>query len=92
MNANYDVQMLKDNLEFLYKAKEENVIFSSTYMIANLDLKAAVADHESSGRDITVIYKRVNDADKNFLNCDVYHLTGIKELQTYLKILESSAS
>ena len=71
MNANYDVQMLKDNLEFLYKAKEENVIFSSTYMIANLDLKAAVAAHESSGRDITVIYKRANDADKNFLNCDV---------------------
>ena len=70
MNANYDVQMIKDNLEFLYKAKEENVIFSSTYMIANLDLKAAVAEHESSGRDITVIYKKINDGDKNFIGCD----------------------
>ena len=70
MNANYDVQMIKDNLEFLYKSKEENVIFSSTYMIANLDLKAAVAEHEASNRDITVIYKKINDADKNFVGCD----------------------
>ncbi len=39
-------------------------------MIANLDLKAAVAEHEASDRDITVIYKKINDADKNFVGCD----------------------
>ena len=72
--------MIKDNLEFLYKAKEENVIFSSTYMIANLDLKAAVAEHEASDRDITVIYKKINDADKNFVGCDCQLLIMITEL------------
>lgn len=70
INVNYDVQMIKDNLEFLYKAKEKNIVFSYTHMIGNIDLKAAVEEHESSQRDITVIYKKINDGNKNFLNCD----------------------
>lgn len=69
-NANYDIQMLKDNLEFLYKAKEENVICSSTYMIINIDLDKVVRQHEASNADITVVYKKINDADINFLNCE----------------------
>ena len=74
MNANYDVQMIKDNLEFLYQAKEENVICAPTYMISNMDLEEAVKAHELSKNDITVIYKKINDGDNNFINCEYLDL------------------
>lgn len=85
MNANYDVQMLKDNLEFLYKSKEENVICSSTYMIANIDLEDVVKEHEASKCDITVVYKKINDADNNFLNCETLELDENNRVKSVAK-------
>ena len=44
---------------------------SPSYMICNIDLKEALEYHKKNDNDITVIYKKVKDADSNFIDCDV---------------------
>lgn len=69
-----DMKIIKNNLEYLYRSKEENVIISPSYMLCNIDYKDAIKAHEVSGKDITVIYKKVNTANKDMINCDVLNI------------------
>ncbi len=59
------------NMEFFNKCKAENVVLSSSYMIANMDLDYMAEQHEKSGADISVVYKSVTDAETKYLNCDL---------------------
>lgn len=72
----YDIKMLKDNIEYLMKSKEENVVISSTHLISSFDLKKAMDKHESSGADITAVYKKVNTADSEYLDLGVFDFNG----------------
>ncbi|MGH4121349.1 MAG: glucose-1-phosphate adenylyltransferase subunit GlgD [Clostridium sp.] len=69
-----DAEMLWNNMEYIYRSKEKNVIISPSYMIGNIDYIAAVKYHEERQQDITVIYKNIKTSTKNFLNCDVLNI------------------
>lgn len=71
-----DVEMLKNNMEYLYRAKEDKVILSTSSMICNIDFNAAAEFHEESGKDITIVYKKISSEDKAFRNCNVLNITG----------------
>lgn len=75
-----EIETLKNNIEYFYKSKEKYVIVSSSYMVCNIDYKAAAAYHENSGADITIIYKNVDNGKTSFINCDVLNLQGDKVL------------
>ncbi len=77
---NDDIYNFSNNLEYLYKCRQENVILSSSYMICNIDFKEAVKYHEQSGNDITVIYKKVKDANENFLCCETLNINECDRL------------
>jgi glucose-1-phosphate adenylyltransferase len=69
-----EIETLKNNIEYFYKSKEKYVIYSPSYMVCNIDYKAAATYHESTGADITIIYKKIIDGKTNFVNCDVLNL------------------
>ncbi|KYH29648.1 glucose-1-phosphate adenylyltransferase subunit GlgD [Clostridium colicanis] len=69
-----DIYLLKDNIDYLYRSKQNNVIFSSSNMICNLDYTKAIKFHESQNADITIIYKTVNNANSSFINCNTLNL------------------
>lgn len=74
-NSNFsDVEILKNNLEFLYRSKQEYVILSPSYMVCNIDYIEAAKAHEESNADITVIYKKIDDATTHFINCDTLNI------------------
>lgn len=95
-NSNYymnEINTLKNNIEYFYKSKEKYVLFSRSYMVCNIDYKAAAAYHESSGADITIIYKNIEDSTKSFINCDVLNLDKNKRVLSVGKnICTSSVS
>lgn len=70
-----DIDMIRSNIEYLYQSKESNVILAPSYMLCNIDFAEAVKNHEKSGCDITVIYKKVEDSDKGFIDCDVLNIS-----------------
>lgn len=69
-----DIEILKDNLEYLYRSKNEYVILSSSYMICNINFEEAAAYFEKSGADITIICKKTNDGRNSFLHCSVLNM------------------
>lgn len=76
MGSSYlnDIEMLKNNLEYLYRSKEDKVILTCSFMIANLSYIDAAEFHEKSGRDITIIYKKIKDGKLNFKDRNVLSL------------------
>lgn len=69
-----DSKMFRNNMEYIYKSRSENVVLASSYMISNMDLSEAVQYGEQTGADITVVYKPVSNADKEFLNCTTLNM------------------
>ena len=74
VSGSNDIEMLKDNMDYLYQSRQENVILASTFMLCNIDLDEAARAHEESGRDMTMIYKKVHDGKKKFIDCDVLNI------------------
>jgi len=78
-----DVNNLKNNLEYLYRSKQEHVIVATSYMVCNMNLREMIKVHEESGADITMAYKSVENADVAYENCDTVkvgednNITGI---------------
>lgn len=77
-----DIYNFSSNIEYFYKSKQEYIILSSSYMICNIDFKKAVDFHQNSENDVTVIYKKVVNADKNFLLCEVLNIDDDGRLQS----------
>ncbi len=69
-NCAADISILENNLEYFYRSRQDKVFISTSYMVCNLDVKSAVAEHEGSGADITIVYKKISNADKGFYGCD----------------------
>lgn len=69
-----DVNLIKENIEYLYRSKQDKVIFASSNMVCNIDYKKAIEFHEKEGKDITVIYKKVKDGTTNFVNCNALNI------------------
>ena len=62
------------HIEFLNKANCDNVIVCSSYMVCNIDLEVVGEYFEESGADIVAVYKKINNGETAFLNCDAYKM------------------
>lgn len=67
--VNHDSKLLKNNMEYIYRSRNDSVILTSSYMICNMDIGDLVDKHEQSGCDITMVYKHSDTADLDFQNC-----------------------
>ncbi len=72
--VNYDSRLLKNNMEYLFRSKSNNVILTSSYMICNMDISEVVKNHENSGCDVTAVYMETDEADKRFQNCYTFDI------------------
>lgn len=82
-----DVKLFKNNMEFFYRSKGENVILATSRMICKIDLEKVAQYHEKSGNDITIVYKSVKGDDDTFLNCDVINMDDKKRILSVGKII-----
>ncbi len=56
-----DLQTFKDNLDFLKLSRQNYVLITRSYVLNNIDLIPAIEFHQSSGADITIIGKPIDD-------------------------------
>lgn len=71
-----DVEMIKSNMEYIYRSKQNKVILCSSSMICNIDYREAAKFHEESGKDITIIYKKVKSNNNYFRNCNILNINN----------------
>ena len=69
-----DIDVLSENMEYIYKSKQEYVIISSSYMLCNIDYNEAAKYHEESGSDITILYKKTNTGKRHYVNCSTLYI------------------
>lgn len=68
---NTDIKNIKsgldlDNMDFEY------AVIAPSYMLSSMDLRPIIESHIASNADITCVYKHVDNADSDFIQCDKY--------------------
>jgi glucose-1-phosphate adenylyltransferase len=66
-----DIHNFAENMEYFTLSKQEYIIISPSYNICNIDFIKLAKHHEETNNDITIVYKKVDDAAKNFYKCDI---------------------
>ncbi|MCR5746489.1 MAG: glucose-1-phosphate adenylyltransferase subunit GlgD [Lachnospiraceae bacterium] len=78
---NTDVRAYADNMDQIELSPEPYVIITPGYMIFRQDYKALLDEHIASGAEITILYHKVDNADKTFRNCRTISLNRQKGLK-----------
>lgn len=65
-----NMKRVKKNMEYFFRSKQNNVVVLSSHMVCNLDVNDVIKVHEASGKDITLVYKKVKQANERFDNCN----------------------
>ncbi len=47
-------------------------------MVCNIDYNEVMKYHKSTGKDVTMVYKKVNNADEAFVGCYVVNIDDSK--------------
>ncbi len=68
---NTDIAAFAENLESIQKARCPYVIIAPSYMIYTQNYDELLQKHIESGADVTLLYHPVENADKEYHNCDV---------------------
>ena len=69
-----DVHNFAENISYIEMSRKEYVLISPSYMICNIDYSEVMNHHIKSGKDITVVYKNVNNANRDFIDCQTINI------------------
>lgn len=61
-------------LNYIKKSKQPYVFLSRSYMICNIDYSNLLNYHKTSSADITIMYKRMNNHVRRFVDCDTINI------------------
>ena len=81
---NTDIRAYADNMDQIELAPEAYVVITPGYMIFKQDYSELLAEHMSSGADVTLLYHKVDNADRAFRNCNLVNLNrqkGVKSIE-----------
>jgi glucose-1-phosphate adenylyltransferase len=77
-----DINNFAENMRFLTHSKKEYVLLSPSYMLCNIDYNEAIEYHKSTGKDITIIYKKIDNAHEAFIDCDILNFEGSERIMS----------
>ena len=75
---NTDIRAYADNMDQIEPAPEPYVVITPGYMIFKEDYGELLREHISTGADVTILYHKVDNADKAFRNCRTVSLNRQK--------------
>lgn len=68
MNLRGDLEVLKGNMDYIVRSKQEYVLITDAKIICNIDYNEFIDYHIENKNDITVIYKNSQDDVKDILS------------------------
>lgn len=66
---NTDVHILKNNLHIIEESTYDYVVMAPSYMVYSIDFTKVIDEHDASKADVTMVYRRILDADEFYHNC-----------------------
>lgn len=64
---NTDLANLKENDYILYDSIASILVFENPHIVAPIDFRPIIAEHKARDEEISVVYKKINDGDKDFV-------------------------
>ncbi len=61
-----DIYSILSNIDYIEKSEEEYILVAPAHVICNIDYSKAIEAHKKSNKDITIIYKNIDNADQDF--------------------------
>lgn len=83
---NTDIANIRLNLP-LDENSFDYAVIAPSFMIANMDYTPIIEEHIASGSDVTIVYKHIEDAKNEFINCDSLKLAAdgtIKKIEKHV--------
>lgn len=80
---NTDIAAFAENIESIRKSHCPYVVITPSHMIYTQNYETLLEQHISSGADVTLLYHPVENADKEYHNCDVLKMNrqnGVYEI------------
>ncbi|MGL4403471.1 MAG: glucose-1-phosphate adenylyltransferase subunit GlgD [Fusobacteriaceae bacterium] len=68
------IRDFETNLNYFHRSPQKNVLVLSTDMIYNIDFKKVFQEHESDDRDLTLVYKHVENIGEKFYQASTVNL------------------
>ena len=68
---NTDINCLLENDWVLFQAKAELIVIQPAHIITTMDLRPIIEEHYKEKRDITIVYKSIDNANESFAGSDV---------------------
>lgn len=65
-----DIASFNNNRMAIEAMSQKYVVIASDYMLYSVDYNDVIEEHINTGADITMIYKNVDTAKSEFINCD----------------------
>ncbi|MGE5630336.1 MAG: glucose-1-phosphate adenylyltransferase subunit GlgD [Caulobacteraceae bacterium] len=69
-----DIENFKNHIDYIHLSKQNNVIITASNMVCNVNYKDAIKQHNESGADITLVYKRSDNYIEDFRQCGILTL------------------
>lgn len=73
-----DIYTVYQNIDYLENSSQKYVFIAPSNFIYSIDLQEVYDFHINSEKDITLLYKKVENADKDFYNCTTLNISGGK--------------
>jgi len=71
---NTDINNIKENDWLLYDSEATTLVFASPHIVMNLDLRPYIEEHRLRKEAISVVYKHIKDADREFVGRNAYEI------------------
>ncbi|MBO6047060.1 MAG: glucose-1-phosphate adenylyltransferase subunit GlgD [Erysipelotrichaceae bacterium] len=68
---NHDVNNLIENIAFLDKNTADYVVIAPAHIITTMNFADLVDEHEKSGAEVSVVYKKIKDGKEAFIGEDI---------------------
>ena len=75
-----DVHNFIENIEFIKNSRKEYVLLAPSYMICNIDYNELIKTHKNEKNDITIVYKKINNAKDSFIDCEVLNINEVNRV------------
>lgn len=69
-NYNHDINNLIENIAFLENNPSDYVVIAPAHIVTTMDYNDVLEAHEKSGAEITIVYKKINDANDSYVGCN----------------------
>ena len=69
-NYNHDINNLIENIAFLEANSADYVVIAPAHIITTMDYSDVIENHEKAGAEVTMVYKKVHDANEAYIGCD----------------------